>query len=76
MVGTPLSEKSRSQRLKVIALHQAGPFEELANGYWLPFDGALTYRDSPEATFEETHGSTPRAVCRSIFLSDVFLHSK
>ena len=76
MVGTPLSEKYRSQRLKVIALHHAGPFEELANGYWLPFDGALTYLDSPEAAFEEAHGSTPRAVCRSIFLSDVFLHSK
>jgi hypothetical protein len=76
VVDIPLSGRGRAQRLNVIALHQLGPFKELLNGYWLPFGGALSYLKSPEAALEEIHNSAPRAVCRSIFLSDVFLHSR
>lgn len=72
----PRSENDRSQHLNVIALHQLGPFRELTNGYWLPFGGALSYLDSPKAALEEAHESAPREQCRSIFLSDVFLHSR
>jgi hypothetical protein len=66
----------RSPRLNVIALRHLGPFRELANGYWLPFAGALSYLDKPEAALAAARAPTPATDQRSIRLYDVHLHSK
>lgn len=65
-----------SQRLNVIALQQLTPFEEFENGYWLPFGGALSYLDTPQAALEDARDAAPEGRRRSIPLYNVFLHSK